>query len=439
MPTPQEKLDAMLDAYQAAHKTATTDPGKQLRELIETTPGLKATFLDQIDKGRLEKFEPLATPGALGTYSPYDKAMAVSVDQLNDAARGNVQTANSLRFTLGHEIDHAVTRDSRLAEDRTLDASIRRVAAGPSPHDYTDTLKTYNESVRSREVGAEIAGFNALAGYVTSKNPRATLKDMYDASPDDMKNYVDVDLSKTPATYTPKPGLTVGSDLKMASTPENVGAMGKYFYENFGYPDRKVSYALGVIDRVEDAALRTARAADPSHPAPEVRANLKEVGAPGATVPSGITDTSSPRLQPPGQTAPSGADAPGPRLDTGSNVPTAQDPRNASNPDNAYFQLLREKLPSSVPDNAVAQAMLLAKHDGMTDPSKVNPSEVGLIGGKIWISGNAPGFRVGVDPMQSPPMEQVAKDLTAFQQGQGMVHGQSRPLAQETQQPAMGR
>lgn len=141
MPTPQEKLDAMLDAYQATHKTSTTDPGAQLRALIETTPGLKATFLDQIDKGRLEKFVPLATPGALGTYNAYDRAMAVSVDQLNDAARGNVQTANSLRFTLGHEIDHAVTRDARLAEDRTLEASVRRIAAGPSPHDYTDTLK----------------------------------------------------------------------------------------------------------------------------------------------------------------------------------------------------------------------------------------------------------------------------------------------------------
>lgn len=440
MATPQEKLDAMLDAYQATHKTATTDPGKQLRELIETTPGLKATFLDQIDKGRLEKFEPLATPGALGTYSPYDKAMAVSVDQLNDAARGNVQTANSLRFTLGHEIDHAVTRDARLAEDRKLDADIRRVATGPSPHDYTETLKSYNESVRSREVGAEIAGFNALAGYVTGKNPRATLKDMYDASPDDMRNYVDVDLSKTPATYTPKPGLTLGSDLKMASTPENVGAMGKYFYENFGYPERKVGYGLAVIDRVEDAALRAARATDPSHPAPEVRVNLKEVGAPSATVPSGITDTSSPRLQSPGQSAPSGADAPGPRLETGTPAaPNAQDPRNAGNPDHAYFQLLREKLPSSVPDNAVAQAMLLAKQDGMTDPSKVNASEVGVINGKIWINGNTPGFRVGVDPAQSPPMEQVAKDLTSFQQGQDLAHGQSRPLAQETQQPAMGR
>lgn len=429
MPTPQEKLDAMLDAYQATHKTATTDPGAQLRALIETTPGLKATFLDQIDKGHLEKFEPLATPGALGTYNAYDKAMAVSVDQLNDAARGNVQTANSLRFTLGHEIDHAVTRDARLAEDRTLEASVRRIAAGPSPHDYTDTVKAYNESVRSREVGAEIAGFNALAGYVKGRNPSATLKDMYDASPNDMQMYVDVDLSKTPATYTPKPGLTLGADLKMASTPENIAGMGKYFYEATGYPERKVGQALGFIATVEQEALRTARTADPTHAAPEIRVNLKEVGAETARVPAGITDT-SPRLAPP---TPSVGDPPAPRIEA---TPGTIDPRTPGHPDHAYFQLLRDRLPSSVPDNAVAYAMLQAKQDGMNEPSKVNASEVGLVDGKIWISGNTPGFRVGVDPAHAQPMEQIAKDLNTVQQTQEHTREQQRQTTQDAPQVA---
>lgn len=442
MSTPQEKLDAMLDAYQATHKTATTDPGKQLRELIETTPGLKATFLDQIDKGRLDSFAPLTAPGALGSYSAYDKTMAVSIDQLNDAARGNVQTANSLRFTLGHEIDHAVTRDARLGEDRALESSVNRIAAGPSPHDYTDTLKAYNDSARSREVGAEIAGFNALAGYVTSKNPSATLKDMYDASPDDMQNYVNVDLSKTPATYTPKSGLTLGSDLKMASTQPTIDAMGDYFYKNFGYPEQKVGAALDFIAATEQEALRVARVADPSHPAPEIRVNLKEVGAETAPVPGGITD-SSPRLQPPGQQlAPSGTDRSESRLDGARQDASGStpDPSRAGHADNDYFQLLRDKLPPSVPDNAVAQAMLLAKQDGMTDPSKVNPGEVGLIEGKIWIGGHAPGFRVSVDPAQSPPMEQVAKDLNAFQLSQDTTREQPRQLTLDTPQPvAVGR
>lgn len=313
MPTPQEKLDAMLNAYQAAHKTSTTDPGKQLRELIDTTPGLKATFLDQIAKDRLDRFEPLSTAGALGTYNAYDKTMAVSVDQLNAAASGNIQTANSLRFTLGHEINHAVTRDARFAEDRALKDGVTRIAGGPSPHDYTAVLKAYNDSARTREVGAEIAGFNALAGYVRGKNPSATLKDMYDASPNDMQMYVNVDLSKTPAVYTPKAGLTLGSDLKMASTPANVDAMGTHFYKATGYPERKVGGALGFIAATEQHALSTARIADPAHPAPKINVNLKQVGAEGVPLPGGFDDT-SPRLQPPAQVLPTAAGSPAANL-----------------------------------------------------------------------------------------------------------------------------
>ncbi|MBO9872826.1 MULTISPECIES: XVIPCD domain-containing protein [Xanthomonas] len=307
MPTPQEKLDAMLDAYQAAHKTSTTDPGKQLRTLIDTTPGLKATFLDQIAKDRLDGFEPLSTAGALGTYNAYGKTMAVSIDQLNSAAAGNVQTANSLRFTLGHEIDHAVTRDARLTEDRTLQASVAQIARGAAPHDYTPVLKAYNESARSREVGAEIAGFNTLAGYVRSRNPNAGLKEMYDASPNDMQMYVDVDLSKTPATYTPKAGLTLGSDLKMAPTPANVDAMGTYFYKAAGYPEQKIGNALRFIETAEQQALSAARIANPTHAAPKINVNLKELGVEGLALPRGFDDT-SPRLQPPTQAPPSTSD-----------------------------------------------------------------------------------------------------------------------------------
>ncbi len=357
MPTPQEKLDAMLDAYQAAHKTSTTDPGKQLRELIETTPGLKDTFLDQIDKDRLKEFVPLTTPGALGTYDAYDKTMAVSIDQLNTAAGGDVQIANSLRFTLGHEINHAVTRDARLTEDKTLKDSIESIAASPSPHDYTATLKAYNDSARSREVGAEIAGFNVLAGYVRSKNPSATLKDMYDASPNDMAMYVDKDESKTPATYTPKAGLTLDSDLKMASTQANIDAMGEHFYKATGYPERKIGGALDRIATAEQDALRIARISDPGHVAPEIRVDLKTVGAETVPLPTGFTDTSSPRLQPPAQPGPSGGERSDPQHaapQTGTPQPsfaptiglpaakgTPADPNHPDRPENDLLEKIR--------------------------------------------------------------------------------------------------
>lgn len=328
MSTPQEKLDAMLDAYQAAHKTDTTDPGKQLRELIETTPGLKATFLEQIDKDRLNGFVPLNIPGPLGTYDAHNKTMAVSIGQLNLAAGGDIQVANSLRFTLGHEINHAVTRDARLAEDRALNDSIQNIVASPSPHDYTTTLKTFNDSARSREVGAEIAGFNVLAGYVRSKNPDATLKDMYDASPSDMAMYVDKDESKTPATYTPKAGLTLDNDLKMASTQANIDAMGEHFYKATGYPERKVGGALNLIATVEQSALYAARISDPGHAAPEIRVDLKAVRAETAPLPAGFTDT-SPRL-------------PAPAIGLPAARPALANPDHVDRPENILLEKIRD-------------------------------------------------------------------------------------------------
>ncbi|MGN6152973.1 MAG: hypothetical protein ACTHOH_13350 [Lysobacteraceae bacterium] len=427
MATPQERLDAMLNDYQTRFKTAHTDPGAGLKTLVDTTPGLKTTLLQQIERGSLERFDNLGTPGALGTYNAYSKTMAVSIDQLNDASRGNVQTANSLRFTLAHEIDHAVTRDARLAEDRKLQSDVAGMVATPSPHDYTGILRSYNESVRSREVHAEMTGFNALAAHVRAGNPHATLKDLYDASPADMQMYVNVDLSKTPATYAPKPGLTLGADLSMASTPENVAAMGRYFYEANGYPERKIGSAASYIDGQERTALAAVRAADPTHPhpAPEVKADLTALGVPRLALPAGMTD-SSPRLAPPAHTPP----------ETGSGPShSSSDPRQVGHADHAYFQALRERLPESVPDNAVAQAMLLAKREGLTDFSRVNPQEVGVSNGTVWIGGNTPGFRVAADVSQAPPMEQVSRDLQGQQASQtpAVQPDPARSVGQEPQ------
>lgn len=419
MATPEEKLEKMLTDFEAANKTATTNPGKNFRDLVENTPQLKTDILESIRKGNLEKFEAISGTSPLGYYDADGKALAVSADQLNSSSR-STQTANSIRFTLGHEIQHGVNRQDILDQDQAVRDGAKITARTPSPHDYTDALKTYNETSRKIETTAEIAGFNTLASYVTSKNPSATLKDLYDASPDDMRMYVNRDLSTSPPTYAAKPGLTIGADLQIASTPANVETMGKLFYDANGYPPNEVGRALGMIAKEERDALVDARRTDPTRAAPDINVDLKTLGLSGMPLPGGFTDSSRPRLQ---------------AEETGVSPP-AQDPRNAGHPDNAYFQALRDKLPSSVPDNAVADAMLQAKKEGMSEFSKVNPDEVGVSNGKIWISGNTPGFRVGVDPAQSPPMEQVAKDLNTLQQSQDQARDQTRQLAQDTQQPA---
>ena len=401
MATPEERLNEMLDRFEAAHRTDSQNPGANLRSLIESTPQLKADLLESIGRGNLEDFRGISGPGPLGAYNAEHRLMRVSLDLLNDAP-GNTQIANSLRFTMGHEIQHGVNRQDILDQDNTLRDLARTTARTPSPHDYTEALKTYNATSRTIESTAEIAGFNTLASYVTARNPNATLRDLYDASPDDMRMYIRQDLSVSPPAYTARDGLTIGADLRIASTPENIEAMGRLFYDANGYPARETGRAIGMIRNEEIAALAEARAVDPRAPAPEIRVNLTELGFPGAVLPSGFTDSSRPRLDP--QMAPQDAAPQAP-------AQGALDPRSASHPDNGFFQALRERLPAAVPDNAVAQAMFLAKGEGMTDFSKVNPQEIALVDGKVWIGGQAPGVRIGTDVAQAPPMEQVGQDL----------------------------
>jgi hypothetical protein len=430
MSTPEEKLEKMLKDFEATYKTATTNPGKNLRDIIESTPELKANMLESIKNGNLEKLEAFPGKSPLGYYraetdpSGPGKTLAVSIDQLNDAAT-KTQTANSLRFTLGHENKHAIDRQDIVDQDKLLRDQAKATAKTPSPHDYTDELKAYNATSRKLETAAEIEGFNTLASYVTSKNPKATLKDLYDASPDDMRMYIKEDLSKSPPTYTARDPLKIGPDLKVASTPENAEAVGKLFYDAVGYPKGETKRAIGMIQDEEAKALAEARKTNPTAAAPEIRVDLKTLALPGVTLPPGFTDSSRPRLQ---------ADQ-----DTGQTPVDRSGPKSPSHQDNSYFEALRDKLPATVPDNAVAHAMAQAKLVGMTDFSKVNPDEVGLSNGKIWIGGNAPGIRVGVDVAQSPPMEQVAKDLSAMNNTQrDSSRSAQQPPSLETSQPSIG-
>ncbi len=428
MSTPEERLNTMLDRFEAAHRTDTANPGANLRTIIENTPQLRADLLESISRGNLETFEGIVGPRPLGYYNADHRALAVSLDQLDDAAR-STQAANSIRFTLGHEIQHGVNRQDIFDQDQTLRDQARATARTPSPHDYTEALQAYNATSRSIETTAEIAGFNTLASYVTARNPQATLKDLYDASPDDMRMYIHRDLAASPPTYTARPGLTIGEDLKIASTPENLEAMGRLFYDANGYPPREVGRAIGMIRQEEVAALAEARSVDPRAPAPEIRVDLDALGLSGARLPAGFTDSSRPRPEREGaqqEAAPQGpAQQASPQQGSPQQSPAQQssapdapgapdhgaDPRSAAHPDHGYFQALRDRLPASVPDNAVAQAMLLAKGEGMTDFSKVNPQEVAFADGKVWIGGQSPGVRVGADIAQAPSMEQVGESL----------------------------
>ncbi|MBB4125838.1 hypothetical protein GGR77_001109 [Xanthomonas translucens] len=107
----------------------------------------------------------------------------------------------------------------------------------------------------------------------------------------------------------------------------------------------------------------------------------------------------------------------------GKSSPLGQLPAN----DQAIFAKLRSDAPLQVSDAHVAQAMLLSKQEGMTDPSKID--SVRLAGDTLWVTGTTPGFRASVNTSEpAPSLQDTSQQSLAFNQRQ------EQQLAQEATQ-----
>ncbi|MFZ2751982.1 MAG: XVIPCD domain-containing protein [Lysobacteraceae bacterium] len=301
----ETKLDKILTDFETANDTKTQTPGKNLRALLDQSPDLKERIVDSVAKGHLEKFELLPKgENAGGSYSPDDKAISLPVDELNKAGK-NKASAAELVFVMGHEIQHSF--NSTVADKGYSDftTSVDKMAKGPGPHDYTAAVKTFIQVNRDDEAGAHIGGFNAISSQVLNDNPKAGLKELYNAHPGRMEDFIDRG-GKAPAfTYALKPGLTMEADMTLRDSPENVKAMGKYYFDqppssaglgakgNQDYPNYYGEWAVNVINDAEKQALADARKLDPKAVAPEVQLNLKEIGLDKALMDTGLkyTDT----------------------------------------------------------------------------------------------------------------------------------------------------
>ncbi|WP_369977829.1 XVIPCD domain-containing protein [Xanthomonas bundabergensis] len=284
-----DDLKKMLDTFEAAH----AKEGQALRKMLDNTPELKARVEQAIEQKQLSGFAPHPRDGG-GSYNTETGRIQLPMDVLRtakmDAPRDD--SANTARIILGHEIGHAINKTAIEKSDDAFKDKIDQIAKSPSPHDYTEVLKAHGAEQRTRESKDEIAGVNTLADYVKHSNPKATLKDLYNASTE-MASYIDKTGEGAKATYKAKDGLTFGSDLKIdANSPKNVEAMGKLFYDARGYPQNYGARDLGLVAEAEDAAqLR-----DPKRVQPEVRADLKALGidqgkVPPSWIPNGFRDT----------------------------------------------------------------------------------------------------------------------------------------------------
>ncbi|GHE40674.1 hypothetical protein GCM10007167_23400 [Vulcaniibacterium thermophilum] len=83
--------------------------------------------------------------------------------------------------------------------------------------------------------------------------------------------------------------------------------------------------------------------------------------------------------------------------------------------DRALFERIRRDVPAAIADDAVAQAMLEAKRNGIDRAEAVDRTM--LVGDRLWVAGNVPGLRASVDlAAPAPPLMQTLQDSHAFDQ-----------------------
>lgn len=284
--TGAEKLEKLLQEFQDSAKTSTTDPGKNLREWLDKSPDLKKRMEDAADKGNLVKIEPLG-PGANagGSYSAVTKTMKLPVDKLNMPS----QQAEII-FVLGHEIEHAGYGAKRTAAIATFVKDVEDLAKTNTPkHDHTVAVEKVVQFYRENEANANIGGFNAIVSKLTKdKGAAPELKDIYQAQPGRMQDFIDKTGVSPNFTYALKPGLTVEADKTMPQNKGNLDAMGKYYFDgssaslgkngNQTYPNYYGDWAMGAVETREKAAHATRKIADPTAVAPEIELNITKLG-----------------------------------------------------------------------------------------------------------------------------------------------------------------
>lgn len=309
----RHKLDAMLADFERQARTDTTNPGEIFRGVLNSTPGLREQYERAVKEGHLVGIEAETDPRFNGSYDGDSRKMRLSVGQLNEADPSKPpddirDAVNFIRYTAGHEIDHALARESseRLAD--RFRAQVAAIADGPSPHDFTVPVKEFNEGSRAQEARAEIAGFNTVAAQLKRDNPRATLADLYDRD-GGASNHMESDgHGAGPINIRMKPGFHINPDLQL-DADKSLEAMAQTFYDdNKGYPARNIDWAFGEIYRQEAIAQQ----AHPGRPFPQMRIDVQALGA-DIALPLGFTDSSATPDKPAPAERPAtpGADDPG--------------------------------------------------------------------------------------------------------------------------------
>lgn len=237
MPNTSTQVEALLSKL-GNEPGATPAQAASLGAIINSSPALVAQVNAAAAAGDLKGFELLpAGIHAGGEYHPGTRRIRLP-SRLLSAPPGSAAIEAELAFVLGHELQHGANRLATKAANEALFKDLEAEARTPSAmHDYTSAIAKRLAQNRRDEASAEIAGWNALVGRLRSTASTVTLKDIYQANPGRMSDFIDKTNSH-PAAFVLKPNLAMNADMSISPTTANIEAMGVNYFD-------KVAKAFG--------------------------------------------------------------------------------------------------------------------------------------------------------------------------------------------------
>lgn len=260
----EKRFDRMVREYGEQPGTPQRATAEAIWKAVELSPDLKDRMFEAAGKDYLRKITPNIDDEGAAEYSVRHRRIGVE-GGLSKTKRSDMV---ELIFELGHEIEHARSAKGFDYVDKVLDPRLKQIAEGPpttgDTRDYTPVVADFVQHKREDEGRAHLGGFNALASYVReyrNESPKDLMRDLYEAHPDRMADFIDKKGTGVGAAYAFKDGLHPGKDLSLPSEdPRNIAAMTEYYADKAQIGEQKLNYrgtatrdALKLIDIYEDA------------------------------------------------------------------------------------------------------------------------------------------------------------------------------------------
>jgi hypothetical protein len=258
-PEEEKKFDRMLEDYRKGDTQGHRNVAEGIDLIMLKSPDLKARTLEAIREGYVRSYSDTPVIGAgAASYQVSDGSIRVA-PRFDHTDGAYMETM----FMLGHETEHARSMKGVNFAATQLVPEIERIARSdaPLPRDYTAAIDTFAERTRAEEGRAHIGGFNAIASYIINdKHPQSEhlLRDLYEAHPGRMGDFIEKTSANIPATYALKAGLALGRDGLMPYNEQNIDAMKVYYADkaqlgapHMNYRQEAIEFGSGMVKHLE--------------------------------------------------------------------------------------------------------------------------------------------------------------------------------------------